>query len=67
VVRLKAAERAKIRNYFIIVGDHGFVDIHSALSPNMAKKEAGFIARKRDTLESKISYFRRICFFNVKR
>lgn len=41
----EAAERAKIigETTFIIVGDHGFVDIHSALSPNIWLKEAGLL------------------------
>jgi hypothetical protein len=40
LVRLKRQlkELNNWRNYFIIVGDHGFVDIHSALSPNIYKR-----------------------------
>jgi predicted AlkP superfamily pyrophosphatase or phosphodiesterase len=42
---IEAAERAKIseKTTFIITGDHGFVDIHSALSPNIWLKEEGLL------------------------
>jgi predicted AlkP superfamily pyrophosphatase or phosphodiesterase len=47
---MEAAHRAGIsdRTTFIIVGDHGFVDIHSTLSPNVWLKEAGLLEDKKD-------------------
>jgi predicted AlkP superfamily pyrophosphatase or phosphodiesterase len=42
---IEAAERAGISDEttFIITGDHGFVDIHSAISPNIWLKEEGLL------------------------
>ena len=47
---MEAAERSKIRDKvtFIITGDHGFVDIHSALSPNVWLVEAGLMESHND-------------------
>ncbi|KEO71697.1 alkaline phosphatase family protein [Anditalea andensis] len=47
---MEAAERAGIadRTTFIIVGDHGFVDIHTSLSPNIWLKDAGLLEDKED-------------------
>lgn len=46
----EAAERAGIleRTTFIITGDHGFVDVHSRLSPNVWLAEAGLIGTEPD-------------------
>ncbi len=40
---MEAVEKAGIkdRTTFVVTGDHGFVDIHSSLSPNVLLKEAG--------------------------
>jgi len=45
---IEAAKRSKIldKTTFIITGDHGFVDIHSALSPNIWLKEENLIQEK---------------------
>lgn len=47
---MEAAHRAGIseRTTFIIVGDHGFVDIHTSLSPNVWLAEAGLLEDKPD-------------------
>ena len=47
---MEAAERAEIldKTTFIITGDHGFVDIHSALSPNIWLKEMGLLADSKE-------------------
>ncbi len=47
---MEAAHRAGIsdRTTFIVVGDHGFVDIHTALSPNVWLKDAGLLEDKAD-------------------
>ncbi|MFS4468707.1 alkaline phosphatase family protein [Maribacter sp. 2210JD10-5] len=47
---LEVAERSGIleQTTFIITGDHGFVDIHSALSPNVWLVEEGFMEDKKD-------------------
>ncbi|MFP4094643.1 MAG: alkaline phosphatase family protein [Cyclobacteriaceae bacterium] len=46
----EAAERAGIldKTTFIITGDHGFVDIHSSLSPNVWLVECGLMEAKKD-------------------
>lgn len=48
---VEAAQRAGIieNTTFIITGDHGFVDVHSALSPNVWLRELGLLqdAKKR--------------------
>jgi len=46
----EAAERAGIldKTTFIITGDHGFVDIHAALAPNVWLAEAGLLEDKDD-------------------
>lgn len=45
---MEATEKAGIKDNttFIIVGDHGFVDIHSQLSPNILLAKAGLIDPK---------------------
>ncbi len=45
-----AATRAGIleRTAFVIAGDHGFVDIHSSLAPNVWLAEAGLLEPQRD-------------------
>lgn len=47
---IEAAERSEImdKTTFIITGDHGFVDIHAALSPNVWLVEEGLMEDKRD-------------------
>ncbi|MGB5821863.1 MAG: alkaline phosphatase family protein [Saonia sp.] len=47
---IEAAERSGIldKTTFIITGDHGFVDIHSALSPNIWLVEEGLMEDKKD-------------------
>jgi len=47
---VEAAERAGIadKTAFIITGDHGFVDIHSSLAPNVWLAEAGLLEPQRD-------------------
>ncbi|MGB6151819.1 MAG: ectonucleotide pyrophosphatase/phosphodiesterase [Pricia sp.] len=47
---MEAATRADIHKEttFIITGDHGFVDIHSALSPNIWLVEEGLMENKED-------------------
>ncbi|WP_339864265.1 ectonucleotide pyrophosphatase/phosphodiesterase [uncultured Algoriphagus sp.] len=47
---IEAAERAGIldKTTFIITGDHGFVNIHSALSPNVWLVKAGLMEDKPD-------------------
>ena len=46
----EAAERAGIldKTTFIITGDHGFVDIHTAIAPNVWLTEAGIMEDKPD-------------------
>lgn len=46
----EAAERAGVldRTAFVITGDHGFVDIHSRLSPNVWLARAGLIGKERN-------------------
>ncbi|WP_339925947.1 alkaline phosphatase family protein [uncultured Cyclobacterium sp.] len=45
---MEAAERAGImdKTTFIVTGDHGFVNIHSALSPNIWLVDAGLMENK---------------------
>lgn len=47
---VEAAKRAGIieNTTFIITGDHGFVDVHSALSPNVWLKELGLLQDTRN-------------------
>lgn len=47
---MEAAERAGIKDSttFLIVGDHGFVDIHAQLSPNTWLVKAGLMEKKKD-------------------
>ncbi len=47
---LEAADRAGIaaETAFIVTGDHGFSDIHTALSPNVWLAEAGLVGTDRD-------------------
>ena len=47
---MEAAERAGIKDSttFLIVGDHGFVDIHAQLSPNTCLVKAGLMEKKKD-------------------
>ncbi|WP_276168232.1 alkaline phosphatase family protein [Zobellia alginiliquefaciens] len=47
---MEAAERADIldKTTFIITGDHGFVDIHSALNPNIWLVEEGLMEDQKD-------------------
>lgn len=47
---IEASERSKIldKTTFIITGDHGFVNIHSALSPNVWMVEEGLMDAKKD-------------------
>lgn len=47
---IEAADRAGIldRTTIIVTGDHGFVDINSALSPNIWLSELGLIEDKKD-------------------
>ena len=47
---MEAAERAGIqeKTTFIITGDHGFVNIHSSLSPNIWLVEAGLMEDAKD-------------------
>jgi len=47
---VEAATRAGIldRTAFVVVGDHGFVDIHSSLAPNVWLAEAGLLEPQRD-------------------
>ncbi|MFT6873253.1 MAG: putative AlkP superfamily phosphohydrolase/phosphomutase [Roseivirga sp.] len=54
----EAAERAGIldRTTFIITGDHGFVDVHSRLSPNVWLAEAGLIGTDRDRGDWKAAF-----------
>ena len=46
----EAAHRAGIldRTTFIVTGDHGFVDVHTALAPNVWLAEAGLMEPTRD-------------------
>ena len=46
---IEAAKRAGIleKTSFIITGDHGFVDIHTVIHPNIWLAEAGLMARAR--------------------
>lgn len=52
---IEAAERSKIldQTTFIITGDHGFVDIHSALSPNIWLQEEGLLGGDKATWKAK--------------
>lgn len=54
----EAAERAGIleRTTFIITGDHGFVDIHSTLSPNVWLVECGLMEAKKDRGDWKATF-----------
>ena len=54
----EAAERAGVldRTTFIITGDHGFVDIHSALKPNVWLSELGLVNADTERKEWK-AYF----------
>ncbi len=52
VERLGMMEQTTI----IITGDHGFVDIHSVLSPNVWLKEAGLISREEKGAEFKAKF-----------
>jgi len=47
---IEAADRAGIldQTTFIVTGDHGFVNIHSSISPNVWLVEAGLIENKPD-------------------
>ncbi|UII75073.1 ectonucleotide pyrophosphatase/phosphodiesterase [Flagellimonas sp. HMM57] len=55
---IEAAERSNIleRTTFIITGDHGFVDIHSALSPNVWLVEEGLMEAKKDRGDWKATF-----------
>ncbi len=55
---MEAAERAGIldKTTFIITGDHGFVDIHSALNPNIWLLEEGLIEDKKDRGDWKAAF-----------
>jgi predicted AlkP superfamily pyrophosphatase or phosphodiesterase len=57
-VLVEAAERAGIaeRTAFVITGDHGFVDIHSQVSPNVWLAEAGLQAPQRDRGDWKAAF-----------
>lgn len=52
---LEAAERSKIldKTTFIITGDHGFVDIHSAFSPNIWLIEENLLQEKNSNWKAK--------------
>ncbi|MFC0185692.1 alkaline phosphatase family protein [Pseudarcicella hirudinis] len=47
---VEATERAGIKDSttFLIVGDHGFVDIHSQLAPNVWLVKAGLMEKRKD-------------------
>ncbi|WP_192347998.1 alkaline phosphatase family protein [Algoriphagus sp. Y33] len=55
---LEAAERAGIldKTTFIVTGDHGFVNIHSSLSPNIWLVNAGLMEAKDDRGEWKAAF-----------
>lgn len=55
---MEAAQRSKIldKTTFIITGDHGFVDIHSALSPNVWLVEEGLMDAERDRGDWKATF-----------
>lgn len=55
---MEAAERSNImeRTTFIITGDHGFVDIHSALNPNIWLVEEGLMDDENDRGEWKATF-----------
>ncbi|RED93218.1 alkaline phosphatase family protein [Marinoscillum furvescens] len=55
---LEAAERADLLDKLtiIVTGDHGFVNIHSALSPNVWLVEAGLMEDKKDRGEWKAAF-----------
>lgn len=55
---IEAAERSRIldKTTFIITGDHGFVDIHSALSPNVWLVEEGLMEDKKDRGDWKATF-----------
>lgn len=51
---------------FIITGDHGFVDIHSVLSPNIWLKEAGIINEDGKTWKAKFHTSGASAFLHLK-
>ncbi|WP_395377428.1 alkaline phosphatase family protein [Marinicella sp. W31] len=55
---IEAATRAEILDdtVIIVTGDHGFVDVHSALSPNVWLVEAGLMEDKRDRGDWKATF-----------
>lgn len=55
---VEAAQRAGIleQTTFVITGDHGFVNIHSALSPNVWLAEAGLMDNKPDRGDWKATF-----------
>ena len=55
---IEAATRAKIldETVIIVTGDHGFVDVHSALSPNVWLVEAGLLEDKKDRGDWKATF-----------
>ncbi|WBL43572.1 ectonucleotide pyrophosphatase/phosphodiesterase [Algoriphagus halophytocola] len=55
---MEAAERAGIldKTAFIITGDHGFVNIHSSISPNIWLVEAGLMENKSDRGDWKAAF-----------
>ncbi|MEK6481934.1 ectonucleotide pyrophosphatase/phosphodiesterase [Catalinimonas sp. 4WD22] len=54
----EAAERADIldKTTFIITGDHGFVDIHTTIAPNVWLVEAGLLEDRKDRGEWKAAF-----------
>lgn len=55
---IEAADRAGIldQTTFIITGDHGFVNIHSAISPNIWLVEAGLMENREDRGDWKAAF-----------
>ncbi|MFC3415390.1 alkaline phosphatase family protein [Algoriphagus hitonicola] len=55
---VEAAQRAGIleQTTFVITGDHGFVNIHSSLSPNVWLVEAGLMENAKDRGEWKATF-----------
>jgi len=55
---VEAAQRADLldRTTFIITGDHGFVDLHSTLSPNVWLVEAGLMEAQPDRGDWKATF-----------
>ena len=55
---IEAATRAEILDdtVIIVTGDHGFVDVHSALSPNVWLVEAGLMEDKKDRGDWKATF-----------